>query len=177
MNIRKNIALLVFGMICISFTGAKLKTIVPYIGVEKEIELGVSTKATLEKRFGTDYKTLSYYTRWSDKDSMLFSTAMDYQSLGLRLFFKPKNDHLFAAYFYKNYPGATVKGIQAGISTLADVEKAYGKTGWINTTNSISLGYDGIYFNVTVPGFQATNEAMEKAKQLKVEYISVESAQ
>lgn len=177
---QRNIALIaiVFGMTGISFTGAKLKTIVPYIGVQKEIVLGTSTKASLEKKFGTDYKTLSFYTKWSDRDSILYSTAMSYEQLGLKLFFKPGNDHLFAAYFYKNYPAATEKGIRAGISTLEDVEKAYGKTGWINTVNSISLEYSGLFFNVSLTdGFRATEEAMEKAKQFKVEYISVELPQ
>ena len=180
MKTRGNIALLavVLGMICLSFTGAKLKKIIPYVGVQKEIVLGTSTQESLIKKFGKDYKTLSYYTRWNDHDSTLYSTAMSYENLGLKFFFKPGKDHLFAAYFYKNYPAATEKGIQAGISTLEDVEKAYGKTEWINTVNSISLEYSGLLFNVSLTdGFRATEEAMEKAKLLKVEYISVELPQ
>jgi hypothetical protein len=180
MKIQRNIALLavVFGMICISFTGAKLKKIIPYVGVQNEIVLGTSTQESLRKKFGNDYKTRSYYTKENDHDSTLYSTAIAYENLGLKFFFRPANKHLFAAYFYKNYPAATEKGIQAGISTLEDVEKAYGKTDWIITMNSISLEYSGLFFYVTLTdGFRATEEAMEKAKLLKVEYISVELPQ
>jgi hypothetical protein len=146
---KKLFLLFVFNLICFSFQTAinaqnlqqkgsqktpppKLNVIREGVGVEG-IVVGKSTMTDVEKKFGKDYDWIT---------NKKYSYQMTYAKLGLSFYIcqADKRKEIFVIEIKPPYRGKTSRNVVLGQSTLADIEKAYGKL------PKSGLEYSGISF-------------------------------
>jgi hypothetical protein len=167
--------IIAFGIISFSFIEDGVKKLIPGVGVTGEIVIGKTTKEDLVKTYGSDFTDKTYYTNKGD-DSIPYSVARHFENKGVTAWFKVGATEVFSIYFHKNYASVTEKGIRAGVSTMNDVVKAYGKSEWLSNRNSMFFEYDGISFHTHFNGkYPVKKSAKKKMMKSKVEYISIKA--
>jgi hypothetical protein len=177
MKISKNFVLFViaFGIISVSFIADGTKKIIPGVGVADELVIGKTTREDLAKNFGTDFVEKKYYSK-GDGDSTLFSSSLYYEKQGVTAWFKAAEAQTFTLYFFKNSNAITEKGIQVGVSTMQDVENAYGKAELYTNSNSMFFEYEGIAFHAPFDGkFPIKKKTRKKMMAAPVQYISIKA--
>ncbi|MDQ3109842.1 MAG: hypothetical protein M3R17_08095 [Bacteroidota bacterium] len=179
MKITNKFAILVvaFGILSVSFIEDGLKKLIPGKGIAGELVIGETTRAEIEKKYGSDFKELTYYTK-KNQDSVLYSTALYFEKQGLKFYYQPASTGLSSALFYKNFPAVSDKGIRAGISTMKEVIAAYGESEWYTSGRTMFLEYDGIEFHIPFDGkYPIKKSVYKKAKNMVVEYISIDASE
>ncbi len=176
MRIPKNIMLLVVavGIISFSFVTDEIKKLIPGKGTD-QIAVGVITKDALVQMFGSGFIERKHYSK-NGTDSVLYSTSLHFEKDGVKAWFKANQKTAFSLYFYPNFSAVTEKGITAGVSTMSDVVKAYGKSEWYTHGGYMFHEYEGIAFHVPFDGkFPIKKSTMKKALKKKVEFISIKA--
>jgi len=130
------------------------------IGV-KGIIVGNSTKDDVIKKFGKNYKMITYES---------YSKQLQYKEIGLSFFYCRSDNaqKIFSIEMRKPFDVTTGKGIVLGKSTVADVIRQYGES---ETEESISwLEYTGVDFrNVNL----VTNEINFLNNEMVINEINI----
>jgi hypothetical protein len=177
MKIKKNIALLltVSAILSFSFVADGTKKLIPGVGVTGELAIGQTTREDLVKNLGGDYVEKKFYSK-GEGDSVLYSSSLYYEKHGVTAWFKAGETKAFTFYFFKNSNAATKKGITVGVSTMQDVENAYGKAELYTNSNSMFFEYEGIAFHAPFDGkFPIKKSTKKKMMKMPVQYISIKA--
>lgn len=141
---------MIFCFVSISFAQSKSKTQEQFVVVKEGkgfngINVGVSTMADVVKKFGKDYK-------WIVNKKYSFQMSYPKDNLSFYMCQSDKKKQIFLIEIKAPYKAKTSKGIAIGKSTLADVEKKYGKL-------KSGLEYRGVsfYYN-TIGGKKIVTE-------------------
>lgn len=145
--------------------------LVPGVGIENYVTLGVSTKNEVKIKYGNDFTVKSNYSTAAGVKTLV-SDEMNYKKQGITFFFHPESDTVFALHVQSPFKAKTSKNIVLGESTLQDVENAYGKKDIFASDNLMFEEYPGIRFYV-LGGKGVTEEQLLTRKVVKIAIINM----
>lgn len=155
--------------------------LIPGVGYDS-IRVGSTTKKEIIKFYGENYSWDTSYS-YSIPDNLdtivapnkfIYNYKMNYKTLGLKFYFYPHDDYIYAVSISAPFKAMTKDSIIAGISSFGEIKKKYGDCRWAFAGYQKMLDYNNIiFYGAFSDTFPVSKERQEAYLNERVEEIVV----